>query len=113
MDIDISAPQTYAKQLQFLRALTGDGLIKGVSCKEITIDPPSLTTGAAGTITGSFIGASVGDGVVLIPPYDMQQIGYSGSVSAADTIEVMFHSANAGTIDLASGTWLAIVFHRA
>lgn len=113
MDIDISSPTTELKAGNFLKALTGDGIIKGISCKEVTIDPPSLATTADGVATGTFPGAAVGDGVITIPPYDMQEIMHSGAVSAADTIEVTFYNGNSGTINLASGTWIVIVLHRA
>ena len=113
MDLDLSAPSTDAKFGQFLSALTGDGIIKGISCKNVTIDPPSLATTVEDSATGTFPGAAVGDGVFLIPPYDMQEIIHSGAVSAADTVEVSFHNVSSGTVDLASGTWIVIVFHRA
>ncbi len=116
MDIDISSPHTDIKFGQFLHALTVDAtgkqLIKGLSIKNVTIDPPSMLTAADGSTTGAFPGAAVGDGVILIPPYDMQEIIYSGAVSAADTLEVSFYNASAGTVDLASGTWVALVLHR-
>lgn len=117
MDLDISAPYTDLKYGQFLQALTTDDtgktLIDGISIKEITVDPASMLTTADSSTTATFVGAAVGDGVILIPPYDMQEIIYSGAVSAADTIEVAFYNASAGTVDLASGTWIAIVLHRA
>ena len=116
MDLDLSAPHTNEKFGQFLRALTTDAagktLIKGISAKEVTINPPSLATTADGSTTGAFPGAVVGDGVILIPSLDMQEISYSGYVSAADTIEVVFYNSGSGTVDLASGTWVAIVLHR-
>jgi len=113
MDIDISSPHTDIKFGQFIQAFTGDGLIKGISCKEVTIDPPSMATTVDGSATGTFPGAAVGDGVITIAPYDMQEIIHSGAVSAADTIEVSFYNASAGTVNLASGTWIVIVLHRA
>lgn len=117
MDIDFTNPSTDAKLSQLLSALfvddTGATLIKGVSCKQVTIDPPSLATTADGVATATFPGAAVGDGVILIPPYDMQEIMHSGAISAADTIEATFYNGNSGTINLASGTWIAIVLHRA
>lgn len=118
MDLDLSAPFTDQKYGQFLQALTTDDtgktLIKGISVKEITVNPPSMATTADGTVSSiSFPGAAVGDGVFLIPSLDMQEIIYSGAVSAADTLEVALYNASAGTVDLASGTWIAIVFHRA
>lgn len=117
MDLDISAPYTDLKYGQFLQALTTDDagktLIDGISIKEITVNPPSLATGADGSTTATFTGGAVGDGVILIPSLDMQEISYSGYFSAADTIEIVFYNSGAGTVDLASGTWIAIVLHRA
>jgi hypothetical protein len=118
MDLDLRAPQTDATLLKFLRALTGDGLIKGISTVELTIDPPSLATTADGTATATVPvsalsdGAQVGDGVILIPPYDMQEVMFSGAISAENTVEVTFYNANASTINLASGTWIAMILHR-
>ena len=115
MDIDFSNPSTDDKFSQFLSALTGDGLIVGISCAKITLDPPSMATTVDGNDTATFPGSSakVGDGVVLIPPYDMQEVMFSGAVSAANTIEASFYNAAAGTINLGSSAdWLAIVLHR-
>ena len=113
MEFDLSSPATDAKFSQFLGAFTGDGILKGMSVKYVTINPPSIGTGADGSTTCTFPGAAVGDGVFLIPPYDMQEISHNGAVSAADTIEVVFYNSGAGTVDLASSaTWIAVVFHR-
>jgi hypothetical protein len=119
MDLDLTSPSTDAKVNQFLSALTTDDtgitLIDGISIKSVTINPPSMATTADGTVSSiAFPGAAVGDGVILIPPYDMQEIIYSGAVSAADTLEAAFYNASAGTVDLASSAaWIAIVLHRA
>ena len=120
MNIDLSFPVTDIKTSQFMRAFTGDGTIKGISVVKVTINPPSLGTGADGSTTATVPvsdisdGAAVGDGVFLIPPYDMQEIMYSGAISAANTIEAMFYNTGAGTVDLASSAnWIAIIFHRA
>lgn len=119
MELDLSSPMTDAKTEQFMRALTGDRKIKGISTVEITVDPPSLATTADGSATATVgvdhlsDGCAVGDGVLLIPPYDMQEIMYSGAVSAANTIEVSFYNTGGGTVNLDSGTWIAIIFHRA
>ena len=78
----------------------------------MTIDPPSLTTGnfAEGDLT--LTGVALGDRVELYPPYDMQGIIAKADVQAANNITVSWTSCNAGTVDLASGTWGYAVIRR-
>jgi len=71
----------------------------------ITIDPPSLTTGAFAEGDLTLTGVALGDKVDLYPPYDTQGIIYQASVQSADKITVAWTSCNTGTVDLASGTW--------
>ncbi len=77
---------------------------------EAIIDPPSLTSVAEGSATGTISGLAVGDGVIGFPPYDMQQISYSCYPSAANTVEIVFINAGSTTVNLASGTWRFLVF---
>ncbi len=79
----------------------------------ITLDPPSLTTGAIAVSTGITVtGCALGDAIDLFPPYDMQGIAAEAHVSAANTIVVSFHNRSAGTVDLVSGTWGVTVKRR-
>jgi hypothetical protein len=79
----------------------------------LTIDPPSLTTGAFAESDFALPGVALGDSIELYPPYDMQGIMYQASVQAANNITVAFSSCNTGTVDLASGSWGVVVKRRA
>ena len=78
---------------------------KVVDSGTLTINPPSLTTGAFAEGDIDLVGAALGDKVDLYPPYDTQGIMNQASVQAADKITVSWTRCNTGTIDLASGTW--------
>lgn len=78
----------------------------------LTINPPSLTTGAFAEGDLTLTGVALGDRVELFPPYDTQGIMYQASVQAANNITVSWSSCNVGTIDLASGTWGYAVTRR-
>lgn len=73
-----------------------------------TIDPDALSESGACIKTATINGLSVGDEVIVTPPYDTQGILYSAYVSAANTLSIAFMrpaDGGGGTIDLASGTW--------
>lgn len=78
----------------------------------LTIDPPSLTTGAFAEGDVTITGVALGDKIDLYPPYDTQGIMYQASVAAANTVTIAWSSCNVGTIDLASGTWGYTVTRR-
>ena len=88
------------------------GLMKVLSGSD-TWNPGSLIDGAgetSGDITVS--GAVLGDFVLVSAPYDLQGITCNGYVSAADTVKIRLQNETGGTIDLASGTWKAIVLQQ-
>lgn len=86
---------------------------KAVASTTITFDPPSLATGAFAVGTGVTVtGAALGDNVELYPPYDTDGVIYQASVSAANTIKISLFNTNAGTKDLASGSWGVVVKRR-
>lgn len=92
-----------------IRAVLG-GLISG----SVVWDPASLIDGAGETspaITAT--GAALGDFVLASAPYDLQGITATAYVSAANTVRVRLQNETAGTIDLASGTWLVRVIPTA
>ena len=74
-----------------------------------TIDPPNLTSGADGVATTTQIDVSLGDGVIGMPPIDMEEVLHSCYVSATGTIEVAFYNGNASTKNLASSVWTFLV----
>lgn len=95
---------------------TGSGVSgpKVVVSTTITFDPPSLNTGTGAVSSGITVtGASLGDSVELYPPYDTDGVMYQATVSAENTIKIALFNGNAGTKDLASGTWGVVVKRRA
>ena len=68
-------------------------------------DPPSLADGAGASNAFTVTGAAIGDFVQVGPPYDLQEILMSASVTASDTVEVRLQNETGGVIDLASGSW--------
>lgn len=78
----------------------------------LTINPPSLTTGAFAESDIALTGVLLGDTIELYPPYDTQGIMYQASPQATDNITVMFTSCTTSTVDLASGTWGVVVKRR-
>lgn len=99
--------------------VTADGFKVGsvavpivVQSGTITIDPPSLATGAFAEGDLDLVGVELGDRVDLYPPYDTQGIMYQASVQADDKITVAWTSCNTNTIDLASGSWGYTVTRR-
>lgn len=93
---------------------TGAGVSapKVVLSGTVTIDPPSLATGAYAEGDITITGVALGDKVDLYPPYDTQGIMFQASPVSANTVTVNWSSCNAGTIDLASGTWGYVVTRR-
>lgn len=72
-------------------------------------DPPNLVDGAGASNAFTVTGAAVGDFVQVAPPYDLQEILMSASVTAADTVEVRLQNETGGAINLASGSWSFLV----
>ena len=77
-----------------------------------TIDPPNLTTGSDGVYSTTEIDVSLGDGVIALPPYDMEEVIHSAYVSAAGTVEVAFYNGNASTVDHKPGVWNFIIVKK-
>jgi hypothetical protein len=94
--------------------ITGAGISapKVILSGSVTIDPPSLATGAFAEGDITITGVALGDRVDLFPPYDTQAIMFQASPAAANTVTVAWSSCNVGTIDLASGTWGYTVTRR-
>lgn len=91
---------------------SGVSMPKAVLSGTVTINPPSLTTGAFAEGDITITGVALGDAILLFPPYDMQGIMFQASPASANTVTVSWSSCNAGTIDLASGTWGYVVLRR-
>lgn len=107
------------------RTKTGKGIVRAdgfqsgnvlipkiVASGTITINPPSLSTGAFGEGDLDLVGVALGDKVDLYAPYDTQGINYQASPQAADKITVSWTSCSTSTVDLASGEWGYTVTRR-
>jgi hypothetical protein len=79
----------------------------------ITVDPPSLTTGAFAEGDATITGVALGDKIDLFPPYDTQGVIYQATPAAANTVTISWTSCSTSTINLAEGTWGYTVTRRA
>lgn len=77
--------------------------------RQATVDPGSMATTADDTQSAVVTDAEIGDYIIPIAPYDLQSIIVTAAVSSANTVDVNFYNASAGTVNLASGTWTFIV----
>ncbi len=75
-------------------------------------DPVSLGTGQVGGTTVSITGARIGDALFIAPGIDIGNMTASGLVSANDTMRINLYNSTAGTIDIASSTWVVWVEKR-
>lgn len=73
-------------------------------------DPASLADGVGATTTVTVTGAALGDVADASFSLDLQGIGMTAYVSAADTVSIRLQNESGGTLDLASGTLKAVVF---
>lgn len=94
--------------LTALRASLG-----GILIGSATYDPPSLADAVGTTTTVTVTGAVLGDYAQASFGLDLQGIGVTAYVSAADTVSVRFQNESGGTIDLASSTLRAVVMPTA
>lgn len=78
---------------------------------QTTINPSNLADGAGETETVNNVnGATLGDFVLVAPPYDLQGITCTAWVSAQSQVKIRLQNESGGAIDLASGTWrIAII----
>lgn len=74
-----------------------------------TVNPSSLIDAAGETQTVSAQGAAVGDLVLVIPPYDLQDITVTAYVDSANSVQIRLQNEGGATVDLASGTWKYVV----
>lgn len=78
-----------------------DGVLTG----SLVWNPTSIAVNGAQSTTISVTGAAVGDFVIVAPGIDVQEMTFSGSVSATDTVEIVLSNNTVGAIDLGSSTW--------
>jgi hypothetical protein len=71
-----------------------------------TWNPGSLADGAGETSPDiTFIGATLGDFVIVSAPYTLDGVICTAYVSATNTIKVRLQNESGGVVDFASGTW--------
>jgi len=112
----MSGRMTGAQILEELKAhgkldsmFSGSLALRLIAAVSVTWDPASLIDGAGETKSITVAGAALGDIVLVAPPYDMQDIVFSGYVQAANTVEIRIQNESAATVNLGSGTWKVIV----
>jgi hypothetical protein len=97
---------------QFVRegsyAAYGSGITESVTSITATLDPNSLAPDANDILTVAFAGAALGDEIVVIAPYDLQNIEVHAYVQSAGVCKVILHKAGSGAVNLASGSWRLI-----
>lgn len=87
-------------------AINGEDLVINVINATTTFDPASIAA-AAGVVSSavSVPGASLGDAVVIYPPYDISGIVVGGCVSGADEVKISLFNTTAEAIDLDEAVW--------
>ncbi len=78
-----------------------------------TVNPASMADAADSTLSVTVTDVEIGDDVRAVAPYDGQGMIVGCVVSAANTVDLSFHNASGGVVDLASGTWKFIVTRTA
>jgi len=101
-------------QLTRGRVKLGKGMFTVVARFTATVNPASAVDAGGETIaltalTGSMVGAALGDIVLCGPGVDLAGLLAQAYVSAADTVKVRVQNESGGTVDLASSTWNFLV----
>lgn len=68
---------------------------------------PGTITNAAGALSPAITvtGAALGDFVLVAAPYDLQGLGATAYVNAANSVKITLNNATGANVTLASGTW--------
>jgi hypothetical protein len=82
----------------------------GGAATTATWDPGSVAVGSKVSTTVTVSGAALGDHVSASFSLDLQELGFSYSVSAANTVEVVLSNNTSAAVNLASGTLSVLVF---
>lgn len=86
--------------------------LSGVLTGSATINPGSLVDGANEPFAVTVTGAALGDFVIVGPGVDVQDMTFSGAVTAADTVTILLQNESGGTLDLGSSTWNVLVIPK-
>lgn len=71
----------------------------------VAIDPNGVPSSGGIIVNISYTGVEVGDFIVVSPPYDLQGLHYSASVSASNNIKLVLFNPTVAEINLAYGLW--------
>lgn len=81
--------------------------------KTFTYNPASLVDGGGETIIATgVVGATLGDFVLVAPPYDLQGVIATGYVKENNVVHVRLQNESGITVDLASGLWRVLVIRK-
>ena len=84
----------------------GSKNLNGFLTGTVSVNPPSILTGAAGSVAVTITGVAATDIVVLEPPTDLEAgLCVKGHVVTADTVTIYFANHTAGTVDGAAKNW--------
>jgi hypothetical protein len=88
-------------------AFARGGRITALLGGTVSLTPPSLTTGATGSVNVTVTGAGVGDLVVLEAPAALEAglVFIGASVTATNTITARFYNPSAGTVTGTARSW--------
>lgn len=78
-----------------------------------TWTPGSVASGGDVSTTVTVSGAALGDFVLVSFSLDLQELGISASVTAANTVEVVLQNNTGAAVVLGEGTLKALVFQSA
>lgn len=84
----------------------GSKTLGGILSGTVSVNPPSITTGAAGSVAVTIAGVVATDIVVLEPPADLEAaLCVKGHVVSANTVTIYIANHSAGTVDGAAKNW--------
>lgn len=97
------------KQNNQINGILEDGSVTIKSTGTLTWDVPSIATGSSASSPNIVCdGAAFGDGVIVIPPYDVQSLIVSAAVIQADRVRITLGNLTGSPVDLGSGDWKVI-----
>ncbi len=116
LKVDTQYGHTDQREYANLMAISGNGLLGGVSVYKVTLDPGSLIDAAGSTLqVTACTGVKLGKTLILgvLNPLDLQDITVTWYVQADGVIELRFQNEGAATVDLASTVWYIVTANLA
>lgn len=109
---DFGAPFIDLQSERNTRAMTANGLIRGVMAATATLDFGSIAANLAADLTVTVNGARANDLCMVAPPAAPDaEISFTAFVSANDTVTVRAANNSAGAVNPASATYRVVVFN--